>query len=181
MKHFINFFILNIQKIDFIIFNNKINRMSYFEICGNSDDEDVNVLINISYGGYRIPDSILKERNLRAIKNGDLANIDYYELFRNDKYLIEIYRDIRDGIVDYSKYESNTNNIQITTIPRDAINADAWVCDEYDGCESITIDYLKIEVWKEKKKLLDKLNEIKKISLSNINSNAKINLINKLL
>ena len=145
---------------------------------------DILVLINTTYGGFTINDEILKERNSRAVANGDDEIADSYSVYRNDKYLLEIYAEIEYGEVDIGKYVNtsmnkyNIKSIKTTVIPNEAISANGWSYSEYDGIEGIVIDHGKIKLWKDIEESKQKLYNIKEICLdSNIPQEEKIQLI----
>jgi predicted DNA-binding protein YlxM (UPF0122 family) len=162
--------------------------MSYnFEIFNIAGEGDIEVLINVGYGGFSINDIIFKERNKRAL----LANQPIIEesccIGRNDQFLVEIFKELIEGKIDYKHYVYNDydisllKKINIETISRDAISANAWRCNEYDGAEMICIDHARIDLWKEKQSLSDMIAKIKQTSTQSISSEEKIKIIYELI
>ena len=159
----------------------------HFEIFNIVGEGDIEVLIYVGYGGFSINDIILKERNERAL----LANHQPIEesccIGRNDQFLVEIFKELIEGKIDYKHYVYNDyaisllKKINIETISRDAISANAWICNEYDGAEMICIDHAKIDLWKECFSLSAMIAKIKQTATQSISSEEKIKIINELL
>jgi len=126
-------------------------------ITQETDNEEIEVLLNDCYGGWRISD---KARELYALRRTN-NSINYLSK-RNDPILIQIYNELGDEFNGgrYSK-------IGIEKIPKKYENH--YYISEYDGLEKVEIDYTKYE--------LDNLKQKTKEILENnsINNDEKIN------
>ena len=103
------------------------------------NEEEIEVLLNDCYGGWRISNKATKLYELRKIKDSN-----YYIRRRSDPILIQIYKEL--GYEFDEKY-SKTN---IEKIPKKYEKY--YYISEYDGLETIEIDLIKYELDNLKKK-----------------------------
>jgi len=124
------------------------------------NEEEIEVLINDCYGGWSISSKASKLYALRKINN--------YKNKRSDPILIQIYKELGDEF-DGGKY-SKTN---IEKIPKKYENY--YYISEYDGLETVEIDYSKYELDNLKKNIKDILEN------NSVNNDEKINQLNKMI
>ena len=100
-----------------------------------SEEEEIEVLLNDCYGGWQISNKANKLYELRKTTN-DSNN---YIRKRSDPILVQIYKELGDEF-DGGKH-SKTN---IEKIPKKYEKY--YIISEYDGLESVEIDYTKYEL-----------------------------------
>jgi hypothetical protein len=127
-------------------------------------EEEIEVLFNNCYGGWTMSDKAKKIYKLRKIENTDN---NYLTRKRSDPILIQIYKELGN---DFDK--GNYSKTKIEIIPKKYENY--YFVSEYDGLETVEIDYTKYELDYLKKKIKeilennsihndDKINQLKKI------------------
>jgi hypothetical protein len=128
------------------------------------DNEEIEVLHNDCYGGgWRISN---KARKLYALRKTNNSN--NYLCKRSDPILIQIYHELGDEF-DGDK----TSKTFIGKIPKKYENC--YNISEYDGLETVEIDYIKYELDNLKKK-------IKEIVENNsLNNDEKINQFKQII
>jgi hypothetical protein len=124
------------------------------------EEEEIEVLINDCYGGWRISN--------KAIELYTLRKSEKYLSKRSDPILIQIYKELGDEF-DEGKY-SKTG---IEKIPKKYENH--YYISEYDGLETVEIDYTKYELDNLKKKLKEIIENI------SIDNDEKINQFKKII
>jgi len=125
------------------------------------NEEEIEILINICYGGWNISKKAIDLYKLRNPNfNVYESDFDYY-FHRNDVILIQIYKELGDDF-DGGKH-SKTG---IKKIPKKYENH--YIISEYDGLESVEIDYTKYELDNLKKKIKEILEN------NNIDNDEKI-------
>ena len=97
-------------------------------------EEEIEVLLNDCYGGWQISNKAKKLYELRRTKDSN-----YYLRRRSDPILVQIYKELGDEF-DGGKY-SKTG---IEKLPKKYEKY--YIISEYDGLESIEIDYTKYEL-----------------------------------
>ena len=128
------------------------------------NEEEIEVLLNDCYGGWSISNKALQLYKLRKTNNSS-----NYVRRRSDPLLIQIYKELGNEF-DGEKY-SKTG---IEKIPKKYENY--YFISEYDGLETVEIDYTKYEMdnlKKNIKEILDnnsidndeKINQLKNISI----------------
>lgn len=132
-------------------------------ISQETDNDEIEILYNKKYGGWTISDKAKELYKLRTTNNLDC---DFHE--RNDTILIQIYKELGNEFDD-KKY----SNTLIKKIPKKY--KEYYYISEYDGLETVNIDYTKYE--------LDNLiKNIKKIlENNNFDNNEKINQFKKMI
>jgi len=129
------------------------------------DREKIEILYNACYGGWS-PSA--KARELYKIRkiHTDQNKSNTYISKRSDPLFIQIYYELGD------EFDDKYSRTQIIKIPK--IYENYYDIDEYDGLESIIIDYTKYK--------LDKIeNKIKEVLQSTINNDEKINELQKFI
>ena len=126
-------------------------------------EEEIGVLYNACYGGWGISPKayeLYKTRNNNVSPRGKIKKI------RTDPILIQIWHELGpDFDTKYSKTE-------IDIFPKKYANYITFT--EYDGSESVDIDYAQYE--------LDNIkNKIKEILQSSFSNDEKINELNKII
>ena len=131
-------------------------------ISQETDNEEIEILYNKKYGGWTISDKAKELYKLRTTNNVDS---DFHE--RNDTILIQIYKELGKEFDD-KKFSKTL----IKKIPKKY--EEYYYISEYDGLETVNIDYTKYE--------LDNLiKNIKKIlGNNNFDNNEKINQFKKM-
>jgi len=126
------------------------------------EEEEIEVLLNDCYGGWQISNKAKKLYELIRTKDSN-----YYLRRRSDPILVQIYKELGDEF-DGGKH-SKTG---IEKLPKKYEKY--YIISEYDGLESIEIDYTKYE--------LDHLKQTIKENLENnsIDNDEKINQFDKL-
>jgi len=132
-------------------------------ISQETDNEEIEVLYNARYGGWVISDKAMKLYTLRRTKNST-----YYLRRRNDPILIQIYKELGDEF-DGKEYSKTS----IEKIPKKYENY--YFISEYDGLETVEIDYTKYEL----DILKQKIKEI--LENNNIDNDEKINQFKKMI
>ena len=130
----------------------------------DNNEEEIEVLYNDCYGGWQISNKANKLYTLRRTTK-DSNN---YLRRRSDPILVQIYKELGDDF-DGGKYSKTA----IEKIPKKYEKY--YIISEYDGLETVEIDYTKYE--------LDNLKQnIKEILENNsINNDEKINQFNKMI
>jgi hypothetical protein len=126
------------------------------------NEEEIEVLLNDCYGGWRISDKASKLYTSRKTKDSN-----YYIRRRSDPILIQIYKELGD---EFDEKYSKTN---IEKIPKKYENY--YYISEYDGLETVEIDYTKYELDNLKKNIKEILEN------NSIDNNEKINLFKKMI
>ena len=122
-----------------------------------SEEEEIEVLINDCYGGWKISNKAVELYKLRRPKDSN-----YYVRRRSDPIFVQIYKELGDEF-DGGK-GSKTG---IGKIPKKYENY--YYITEYDGLESIEIDYTKYEFDNFKKNIKEILEN------NSIDNDEKIN------
>ena len=111
-------------------------------------NEYVKIILNASYGGMAIDQTVMSEYNERT-------NSNLYQGCYESRFIPEF--------IERIENDENINGISadlyIGTIPKDAMKYNAWDIDEHGGLERISIDYSKIKVEK-MNEFFDVLNKI---------------------
>lgn len=126
-------------------------------------EEEIEVLYNDCYGGWGISQ---KAYELYKTRNNNVSPRRRRKIIRTDPILIQIYHELgKDFDTKYSKTE-------IDIFPKKYAN---YInIKEYDGLESVDIDYAQYE--------LDNIkNKIKEILHSALSNDEKINELNKII
>ena len=126
------------------------------------EEEEIEVLFNDCYGGWQISNKANKLYTLRKTKDSN-----YYIRRRSDPILVQIYKELGDEF-DGGKY-SKTG---IEKIPKKYENH--YIISEYDGLESVEIDYTKYEL----DNLKQKIKEI--LENNSMDNDEKINQFNNI-
>ena len=130
------------------------------------NEEEIEILINICYGGWNISKKAIELYKLRNPNYNLTENeFDYY-FNRNEPILVQIYKELGN---DFDGKYSKTKIYK--TLKKYEYYYDI---DEYDGKEYVRINYTKY-------KLDNIYNKIKKILQSNNNDNTKINEIEQFI
>ena len=126
-------------------------------------EEEIGVLYNACYGGWGISP---KAYELYKTRNNNVSPRGRRKIIRTDPILIQIYHELGyDFDTKYSKTE-------IDIFPKKYANYITFT--EYDGSESVDIDYAQYE--------LDNIkNKIKEILQSSFSNDEKINELNKII
>ena len=128
------------------------------------DNEEIEVLHNDCYGGgWRISN---KARKLYALRKTNNSN--NYLCKRSDPILIQIYHELGDEF-DGDK----TSKTFIGKIPKKYENC--YNISEYDGLETVEIDYIKYELDHLKKKIKEILEN------NSLNNDEKINQFKQII
>ena len=123
--------------------------------------EEIEVLYNDCYGGWTLSN---KAKELYKLRKNNLSNA--YISKRSDPILIQIYNELGD------KFDDKFSKTNIKKI--DKIYEKYYDIEEYDGLESVIINYDKYN--------LDKIkNKINEILQSNINNDEKIGELEKFM
>ena len=130
------------------------------------DNEEIEVLYNDCYGGWRISNKAKELYTLRKMKNSN-----NYLSRRSDPILIKIYNELGNEF-DGGKY-SKTG---IEKIPKKYENH--YYISEYDGLEKVEIDYTNYELDNLKKNIKEILENNSIDNDEKINKFKKIDLLN---
>jgi len=122
----------------------------------DNNEEEIEVLLNDCYGGWRVSNKARKLYELRRTKDSN-----YYLRRRSDPILVQIYKELGDEF-DGGKH-SKTG---IEKLPKKYEKY--YIISEYDGLESVEIDYTKYEL----DHLKQKIKEI--LENNSIDNDAKI-------
>lgn len=130
----------------------------------DNNEEEIDVLYNDCYGGWQISNKANKLYTLRRTTK-DSNN---YLRRRSDPILVQIYKELGDDF-DGGKYSKTAIEKILKKYEK------YYIISEYDGLETVEIDYTKYE--------LDNLKQnIKEILENNsINNDEKINQFNKMI
>jgi hypothetical protein len=127
-----------------------------------NNEEEIEVLCNDCYGGWSMSDKAKKLYQSRKMENSN------YLSRRSDPILIQIYKELGEDF-DGGKY-SKTG---IEIIPKKYENH--YFISEYDGLESVEIDYTKYDLDNLKLKIKEILEE------NSIDNDEKINQLKKMI
>ena len=126
--------------------------MSAFGAAAPSNEENITVLINVCYGDWT-PSELAMElyNNRRAELCAKVPALQYvpvkytYQIARHDQIMVDVWRELGDEFDKESK-DCNGCMQRISDTHGVEINkkyADCYVISEYDGNESLTINYDK--------------------------------------
>jgi hypothetical protein len=132
-------------------------------ISQETDNEEIEILYNKKYGGWTISDKAMELYKLRTTNN-----LDSYFHKRNDTILIQIFKELGNEFDD-KKYSRTL----IKKIPKKY--EDYYYISEYDGLETVNIDYTKYELDNLKKNIKEILEN------NNFDNNEKINQFKKMI
>lgn len=132
-------------------------------ISQETDNEEIEVLYNICYGGWGISD---KARQLYKLRKTDNSN--NYLRKRTDPILIQIYNELGD------EFDGEYSKTAIQKIPKKYENY--YYISEYDGFETVEIDYTGYELNNLKKKIKEILENNSIDNDEKINELIKINI-----
>jgi len=125
-------------------------------------EEEIEVLYNNCYGGWEISDKAKKLYKLRKMENSNNC-----VRRRSDPILIEIYKELGDD------FNGKCSKTAIEKIPKKYENF--YSISEYDGLETVEIDYTLYEL----DNLKQKIKEI--VENNNIDNDEKINQMKNIL
>ena len=130
------------------------------------NEEEIEILINICYGGWNISKKAIELYKLRNPSYNVTENeFDYY-FNRDNPILVQIYKELGND------FDGKYSKTKIKKILKKYENY--YDIDEYDGKEWVKINYTKY-------KLDNIYNQIKKILQNNNNDNTKINEIEQFI
>jgi hypothetical protein len=130
------------------------------------NEEEIEILINICYGGWNISKQAIELYKLRNPSYNVTKNeFDYY-FNRDNPILVQIYKELGND------FDGKYSKTKIKKILKKYENY--YDIDEYDGKEWVKINYTKY-------KLDNIYNQIKKILQNNNNDNTKINEIEQFI
>jgi hypothetical protein len=95
------------------------------------------IILNGSYGGFSINEKIMNEYNKKTNSNLYFGSCEC-------RFIPEFIERIEEG----ENIGGLGSDLYIGYVPKDAMDYNAWDIEEYDGVESIIIDYSKIKVRK---------------------------------
>jgi hypothetical protein len=130
------------------------------------NEEEIEILLNICYGGWNISKQAIELYKLRSPSYNVSGNDFDYFFNRHDCILVEIYKELGDN------FDGKCSKTKIKKILKKYENC--YEIEEYDGKECVKINYTKY-------KLDNIYNKIKEILQSNNNDNAKINEIEQFI
>jgi len=130
------------------------------------NDEEIEILLNIRYGGWNISKKAIELYKLRSPSYSVTENYFDYYFNRQDPILVQIYKELGDN------FDGKYSKTKIKKILKKYENY--YDIDEYDGKEWVKINYTKY-------KLDNIYNKIKEILESNNNDNTKINEIEQFI
>ena len=133
------------------------------ETNNNNNEEEIEVLINDCYGGWSMSNKANKLYKLRKTENSG-----YYLCRRSDPILVQIYKELGDEFD--GKTHSKTG---IEKIPKKYEKH--YIINEYDGLETVEIDYALYEL----DNLKQKIKEI--LENNNMDNDEKINQFKKMI
>jgi hypothetical protein len=129
----------------------------------NTPETEIEVLLNDCYGGWRISNKAMKLYKLRKITD----NSHNYLGKRSDPIFIQIYKELGD------EFDGGTGSkTGIEKIPKKYEHH--YYITEYDGLESIEIDYTKYELDNLKKNIKEILEN------NSLDNDEKINLFKQI-
>lgn len=129
------------------------------------NEEEIEILINICYGGWNISKKAIELYKLRNPSYVNENEFGYY-FNRDNPILVQIYKELGND------FDGKYSKTKIKKILKKYENY--YDIDEYDGKEYVRINYTKY-------KLDNIYNKIKEILQSNNNDNAKINEIEQFI
>lgn len=124
----------------------------------NNDEEEIEVLLNDCYGGWNMSN---KAKNLYKFRKTENSNNNYIRK-RSDPILVQIYKELGD---EFDGGENSKTGIE--KIPKKYENY--YIISEYDGLETVEIDYTLYEL----DHLKQKIKEI--LENNSTNNDEKIN------
>ena len=130
------------------------------------NEEEIEILLNICYGGWNISKKAIELYKLRDPSYNITENYFDYYFNRNDPILVQIYKELG------NEFDNKYSKTKIKKILKKYENY--YDIDEYDGKECVRINYTKY-------KLDNIYNKIKEILQSNNNDNTKINEIEQFI
>jgi len=130
------------------------------------NEEEIEILLNICYGGWNISKKAIELYKLRDPSYNITENYFDYYFNRNDPILVQIYKELG------NEFDNKYSKTKIKKILKKYENY--YDIDEYDGKECVRINYTKY-------KLNNIYNKIKEILQSNNNDNTKINEIEEFI
>lgn len=130
------------------------------------NEEEIEILINICYGGWNISKKAIELYKLRNPSYNVTGNVFDYFFDRHEPILVQIYKELGDN------FDGKYSKTKIKKILKKYENY--YDIDEYDGKECVKINYTKY-------KLDNIYNKIKEILQSNNNDNTKINEIEQFI
>jgi hypothetical protein len=126
------------------------------------NEEEIEVLYNDCYGKWAISNKAKELYALRKMNNNNKCRR------RSDPILIQIYNDLGDDFDD-----KKCSDTKIEKIPKKYENY--YFISEYDGLETVEIDYTKYQLDNLKQKIKEILEE------NSINNDEKINQLKKMI
>lgn len=132
-------------------------------IAQETNNEEIEILYNACYGGWGLSDKANELYSLRRMQNSN-----NYLSKRSDPILIQIYNELGDEF-DNKKYSKTI----IKKIPKKYEKY--YLISEYDGLETVDIDYIKYELDNLKRNIKELLEN------NNIDNDEKINQIKKMI
>ena len=129
------------------------------------NEEEIEILINICYGGWNISKKAIELYKLRNPSYVNENEFGYY-FNRDNPILVQIYKELGND------FDGKYSKTKIKKILKKYENY--YDIDEYDGKEYVRINYTKY-------KLDNIYNKIKEILQSNNNDNTKINEIEQFI
>lgn len=129
-----------------------------------SPEEEIEVLYNDCYGGWRISSKANKLYKLRTTKD-----CNDYLLRRSDPILVQIYKELGDEFDG-----SGSSKTAIEKIPKKYENY--YIISQYDGLEMVEIDYTKYELDHLKQKIKEILENDSMDNDEKINQFAKLSI-----
>jgi len=129
----------------------------------NVDNDTFSILINKNYGGFGLSEKATELYNTRKREIDPLFIYNKNNVDRTDPILIQIYYELKDEI--------NDQFAKLGIYKIEKKYKDCYEISEYDGSESIKINYAKYKLKKLQYELIDILNNNK------LSSDEKINEI----
>ena len=112
-----------------------------------NDKEYIEVLYNECYGGFGISKEALALYNKKLLERNSTAEIkkDCYFFNRTDPILLEVYHEMDGGSSNQGEgFNRSSSKIIIDKIQK--IYKDYYVISEYDGQETVNVDYNRFEL-----------------------------------
>lgn len=134
-----------------------------------NNEEEIEVLYNVCYGGWGISNKAKELYTLRTPKNSNnfYDYYDYYYSKRSDPILIQIYNELGD------EFDRKYSKTSIQKIPKKYEKY--YDIHEYDGLETVEIDYTKYELDSLKQKIKEILENNSMDNDEKINQFLQIN------
>jgi len=126
------------------------------------NEEEIEILYNATYGGWTISDKAMELYSLRKTESSN-----NYVRKRINPILIQIYKELSD------EFDGKYSKTLIQKIPKKYEKH--YYISEYDGLETVDIDYTKYELDNLKKNIKEILEN------NNIDNDKKINQIKKMI